>query len=107
MCRWPALLALTLVTGCATTQFRGRVLDCQTQTPVEGADVQLASPETGASWNAVQTARDGSFAFDVPRDSKGAPLRLTAVKSGYRSAEKPYSSLPGTTQDVCIAPTLR
>lgn len=107
MCRWPALLLLPLLAGCAATQLHGRVIDCQTQTPVEGADVQLSSPDTGVSWSAVRTAGDGTFAFDVPRDSKKAPLRLTAVKSGYRSAEKAYPSLPRSAQDVCIAPTLR
>jgi hypothetical protein len=87
--------------------MRGRVIDCQTQSPVEGADVQLASPETGASWSAVQTASDGSFAFDLPREAKTAPLTLTAAKSGYRSAQKRYPSPPGAAQDVCVAPTLR
>ncbi|HEX8790820.1 MAG TPA: carboxypeptidase-like regulatory domain-containing protein [Polyangiaceae bacterium] len=103
-----ALLTLVALAGCMnTSRLRGRVVDCQTQSPVEGADVQLASPSTGLKWEAVQTASDGSFAFDVQREAKGASLNLTAVKDGYRSTEKSYPALPGTAQDVCLAPTLR
>ena len=102
------VLALCVTASCAnTSRLRGRVVDCQTQSPVEGADVQLKSPSTGTTWDAVQTAGDGSFAFDVQRPSAGAPLSLTAVKSGYRSSEKTYAALPGGVQDVCLAPTLR
>ena len=38
---------------------------------------------------------------------KDAALTLTAVKSGYRSSQKTYPSLPGAAQEVCVAPTLR
>jgi len=89
------------------SRLHGRVIDCQTQSPVEGAEVQLKSPGTGSTWEAVQTAGDGSFALDVQRDAKEAPMTLTAVKSGYRSVEKAYPALPGGTQDLCLAPTLR
>jgi hypothetical protein len=103
-----ALVGAILVAGCVnTSRLHGRIVDCQTQSPVEGADVQLTSPASGASWNAVQTASDGSFDFDVPREAKGAALTLTAVRSGYRSAQKTYPSLPPAAQEVCVAPTLR
>jgi hypothetical protein len=103
-----ALVGAILVAGCVNaSQLHGRVVDCQTQSPVEGVDVQLTSPGSGASWDAVQTASDGTFAFDVPREAQGARLSLTAVKHGYRSAQKTYPSLPGSAQDVCVAPTLR
>lgn len=103
-----AIVILVVLAACASTsRLRGRVVDCQTQTPVEGADVQLRSPGTGTTWDAVQTASDGSFAFDVKQPSASGPLNLTAVKSGYRSAEKTYPALPGSAQDVCLAPTLR
>lgn len=102
------LLLLVAVPGCANaSRLHGRVIDCQTQSPVEGADVQLKSPSTGTTWDAVQTAGDGSFAFDVQKQPAAGPLDLTAVKSGYRSAEKAYPSLPHGGQDVCLAPTLR
>ncbi len=108
MLRSTPLLALTIIAACAnSSRLHGRVVDCQTQSPVEGADVQLKSPATGTTWDTVETASDGSFAFDVQREAKGAPLNLTAVKSGYRSAEKAYPALPGGAQDVCLAPTLR
>jgi hypothetical protein len=103
-----ALVGAILVAGCMnTSRLHGRVVDCQTKSPVEGADVQLTSPASGASWNAVQTAGDGTFDFDVPEDAKGSALSLTAVKHGYQSAQKTYPSLPGSAQDVCVAPTLR
>lgn len=108
MRRQSALLILFALAACAnTSRLRGRVVDCQTQSPVEGADVQLESPGTGTRWDAVQTAGDGSFAFDVQQPSTTVPLSLTAAKSGYRSAEKRYPALPGGPQDVCLAPTLR
>ncbi|HTQ48358.1 MAG TPA: carboxypeptidase-like regulatory domain-containing protein [Polyangiaceae bacterium] len=103
-----AILILVALPACMnTSRLHGRVIDCQTQSPVEGADVQLTSPASGASWSAVQTAGDGSFAFDVPREAKGSALTLTAVKSGYRSSQTTYPSLPGAAQEVCVAPTLR
>jgi hypothetical protein len=110
--RAPALLLFLLIVlalaACAnTSRLRGRVIDCQTQSPVEGADVQLKSPSTGTTWGAVETASDGSFAFDVQQPSTAGALNLTAIKSGYRSAEKTYPALPGGVQDVCLAPTLR
>lgn len=108
MLRSTPLLALTIITACAnSSRLHGRVVDCQTQSPVESADVQLKSASTGTTWDAVQTASDGSFAFDVPKEAKNAALSLTAVKSGYRSTERTYPSLPGAAQDVCVAPTLR
>jgi hypothetical protein len=101
-------LAASVACACATTSgMRGRIVDCQTQSPVEGADVQLASPSTGTSWEAVQTAGDGSFTFDVPQAARNAPLTVTAVKSGYQSAQKTFPAVPGSPPDVCVAPTLR
>jgi hypothetical protein len=107
MGRYVVLLGLSLSSACATTGMRGRIVDCQTQSPVEGADVQLASRSTGTSWEAVQTAADGTYAFDVTGPAKTAPLTVTAVKHGYQSAQKTFPSVPATTPDVCIAPTLR
>src|SRR5215471_15314889 len=102
MHRWLPILALCGVAACVntnTSRLRGRVVDCHTQTPVEGANVQLTAPETGASWNSVETADDGSFAFDMPLEARGARLTVTAEKSGYQSAQKTYPSVPAGAQD--------
>jgi hypothetical protein len=107
MGRGVVLVGLSLLAACATTGMRGRIVDCQTHSPVEGADVQLSSPSTGTSWEAVQTATDGTFAFDVTGPAKTAPLTVTAVKHGYQSAQKSFPSVPGAAPDVCMAPTLR
>jgi hypothetical protein len=106
--RWLPPLALLAAISCAkSSQLHGRVVDCATRSPVEGADVQLTSNATGASSEATQTASGGEFAFDLQAPSGVAPLTLTAVKTGYQSAQKTYSTVPHGTQEVCVAPTLR
>jgi hypothetical protein len=106
--RWVTPMVLVATASCAkTAQLHGRVVDCATSSPVDGADVQLTSKATGASWEAIQTTGDGQFAFDV-QDPRGVgPLTLTAVKSGYRNGQKTFPTMPSGTEEVCIAPTLR
>jgi hypothetical protein len=102
---WP--LILLAAAACAkTTQLHGRVVDCATSSPVDGADVELTSKATGTSWEAIQTTSGGQFAFDVQQPASVVPLTLTAVKKGYQSAQKTIPDVSGT-QEVCIAPTLR
>jgi hypothetical protein len=94
--------------ACVKAQtLHGRIVDCQTQSPVEGADVQLSSQAEGASWNLASTGSDGAFAFEVRNPAAMTPLSLMAVKKGYRSAQKTFDTLPGDAQDVCMPPTLR
>ena len=103
---WPLML-LALAACVKTNQLRGRVVDCATSSPVDGADVQLMSKATGTSWDAIQTAGGGEFAFDLQAPASQVPLTLTAVKKGYQSAQKTFTSVPSGTEIVCIAPTLR
>jgi hypothetical protein len=94
--------------ACATQHYvRGRVVDCQTSSPVEGADVQLTAQARDVPWPAEQTGTDGTFEFSATNTKGVMPLTLTVAKKGYQSAQKVYSVLPSKDEDVCIRPTLR
>jgi hypothetical protein len=100
-------LALLLAwTACVPSYIRGRVTDCRDSSPLEGADVQLTAQAAGAQWPAQRTEGDGAYSFKV--DDKGLmPVTLTAVKSGYQTAQKNYDSFSSSPQEVCMRPTKR
>ena len=99
-----ALAAAT--TGCVKPQIRGRITDCRSSSPVEGADVQLTSKAPDFAWEAVQTGGDGAYSFEVGDPQRALPVTLTAAKHGYQSTQKSYSAMPGP-EDVCMQPFLR
>lgn len=99
-------LLLLASPACMASSLRGRVTDCRDSTPLDGADVQLTAQAGGTVWPAQHTGGDGAYAFQVD-DKGGVPVTLIAVKPGYQSAEKTYSSIPSAAQDVCLRPTKR
>src|SRR5215471_2488733 len=93
--RWITPMVLLAVASCVRSgQLRGRVLDCNTQLPVDDADVQMASKSTGTNWDAVKTAAGGQFAFAVPQGTSVVPLTVTAAKEGYRDGQKTFPTMP-------------
>jgi hypothetical protein len=104
----PALFVFALAcTQCAASYVRGRVTDCRDSSPLEGADVQLASGASGAQWSPEETGSDGAYAFQVAGARSVVPVTLTAVKKGYQSVQKTYDAVPAGAEDVCLQPTIR
>jgi hypothetical protein len=69
--------------------------------------VQLTSHAPGVAWGAEETSNDGAYAFQVDHAHDVVPVTLTAAKQGYRSTQKVYESLPSSSEDVCMQPTMR
>jgi hypothetical protein len=108
MRRATGVLVAVACASCGPQHYlRGRVVDCQTSSAVEGADVQLASQARDVVWPAEQTGTDGKFEFSRTNATNATPLTLTVAKKGYQSAQKIYSVSPSAGEDVCLRPTLR
>ena len=70
------------------TVMSGIVVDCKTQEPIEGADVELS--ENGKVIQKRQTVANGTFAFPVSPDKE---VVVTASKDGYKTEAQTISTV--------------
>src|SRR5258707_10350679 len=100
---WRLLLAFGFITSAAaqTVQLHGYVIDANTKSPIEGAEVSVVGDSRTAPF---PTDTDGAFKLEVQKVSPDGTVVLRVTKSGYQTLQRIEGAAGGEAIRVELHP---
>src|SRR5262249_14637635 len=74
-----ALVVAPRTAPAASTRMTGKVLDADTQTPIEGAEIELQNASGGSGFHRARTGHGGTFTLDGIATDRYYTLRVSAA----------------------------